>query len=74
MGLGVLLIGENKNIAFLHNGYNSPGSVCIVIGFPEVGKGAVIAANSAKGEQLYLEIIATLAHNLNWPNGQFFKQ
>ena len=74
MGLGVLLIGENKNIAFLHNGYNSPGSVCIVIGFPEVGKGAVIAANSANGEQLYLEIIVTLAHNLNWPNGQFFKQ
>ncbi|MHA7832661.1 MAG: serine hydrolase domain-containing protein [Flagellimonas sp.] len=74
MGLGVLLIGENEKTAFLHNGYNSPGSVCIVIGFPEVGKGTVITANSANGEELYLEIIATLAHNLNWPNGEFFKK
>lgn len=73
MGLGVLLIGEDEETAFLHNGYNSPGSVCIVIGFPVEGKGAVIAANSANGEQLYLEIIATLSHNLNWPNGEFFK-
>jgi len=74
MGLGVLLIGENEKLAFIHNGYNSPGSVCIVIGFPEVGKGAVISANSANGEQLYLEILATLTDEFNWPNGQFFKQ
>lgn len=73
MGPGVLLIGKNKNLAFLHNGYNSPGSVCIVIGFPEIGKGAVIASNSANGERLYLEIIATLSDNYKWPSGQFFK-
>ena len=73
MGLGVLLIGENEDLAFLHNGYNSPGSVCIVIGFPEIGKGAVIASNSANGEQLYLEVIATLADKYSWPLGQFFK-
>jgi CubicO group peptidase (beta-lactamase class C family) len=73
MGLGVLLIGEGENLAFIHNGYNSPGSVCIVIGFPEIGKGAVIASNSANGEQLYLEVIATLAKNYEWPLGQFFK-
>ncbi len=74
MGLGVLLIGENEDIAFLHNGYNSPGSVCIVIGFPEKGKGAVIASNSANGEHLYLEVIATLADKYKWPSGQFFKR
>ncbi|WP_127020941.1 serine hydrolase domain-containing protein [Flagellimonas beolgyonensis] len=73
MGLGVLLIGEGENLAFIHNGYNSPGSVCIVIGFPAMGKGATIAVNSANGEQLYLEIIATLANEMGWPNGQFFK-
>lgn len=73
MGLGVLLMGTDENFAFIHNGYNSPGSVCIIIGFPEVGKGAVIAVNSANGEQLYLEVIATLANELDWPNGQFFK-
>ena len=73
MGLGVLLIGENENLAFLHNGYNSPGSACIAIGFPEIGKGAVIASNSTNGERLYLEVIATLSDNYKWPLGQFFK-
>ena len=73
MGLGVLLIDENENLAFIHNGYNSPGSVCIVMGFPSIGKGAVISANSANGEKLYLEILATLANKFDWPNGQFFK-
>ena len=73
MGLGVLLIGQGDNLAFLHNGYNSPGSACIVIGFPEKGKGAVIAANGANGEQLYQEVIATIADKFNWPLGQFFK-
>lgn len=73
MGLGVLLIGDNEKLGFIHNGYNSPGSVCIVVGFPEIGKGAVIASNSANGEQLYLEVIATLAEKYEWPSGQYFK-
>jgi CubicO group peptidase (beta-lactamase class C family) len=73
MGLGVLLIGDNEKLGFIHNGYNSPGSVCIVVGFPEIGKGAVIASNSANGEQLYLEVLATLAEKYEWPSGQYFK-
>ena len=73
MGLGALLFGEGKEIAFVHNGYNSPGSVCIAVGFPYMGKGAVIAANGANGEALYLEILATLAEAYAWPTGQFFK-
>ena len=73
MGLGVLLLGKDESLTFLHNGYNTPGSTCIAIGFPETGQGAVIAVNSANGEQLYLEIIATLAQQLSWPMGQFFK-
>jgi hypothetical protein len=43
------------------------------MGFPSIGKGAVISANSANGEKLYLEILATLANKFDWPNGQFFK-
>jgi CubicO group peptidase (beta-lactamase class C family) len=73
MGLGVLLIGDDTDLAFIHNGYNTPGSVCIVIGFPEIGKGAVIASNSANGEDLYQEVLATLAEIYGWPSGQFFK-
>lgn len=73
MGLGALLLGEGRQLAFLHNGYNSPGSVCIAIGFPYLGKGAVIMANGAKGEALYLEILATLAETYGWPEGQFFR-
>ena len=57
----------------MHNGYNSPGSVCIAIGFPYLGKGAVITVNSANGEALYLEILATLAETYQWPTGQFFR-
>ena len=72
MGLGVLLMGEGKTLCFLHNGYNSPGSVAIVMAFPETGDGVVVASNSANGEQLYLEVIAAVAEARNWPNGQFF--
>lgn len=72
MGLGVLLLGEGKSFCFLHNGYNTPGSVAIVMAFPETGDGIVVASNSANGEQLYLEVIATVAEARNWPNGQFF--
>ena len=73
MGLGALLLGDGKEVAFMHNGYNSPGSVCIAIGFPYLGKGAVITVNSANGEALYLEILATLAETYQWPTGQFFR-
>ena len=73
MGLGALLLGEGKQVAFMHNGYNSPGSVCIAIGFPYLGKGAIVMANSANGEAFYLEILATLAETYQWPLGQFFK-
>ena len=73
MGLGALLLGEGKQVALMHNGYNSPGSVCIAIGFPYLGKGAVITVNSANGEALYLEILATLAETYQWPTGQFFR-
>jgi hypothetical protein len=38
-----------------------------------LGKGAVITANAANGEALYLEILATLAEMYQWPLGQFFK-
>ena len=74
MGLGAIIFGDNINLAFLHNDYNSPSSVCIVIGFPNTGQGAVIAVNSENGEQLYLEVIATLVKEFNWPNGQFYKE
>ena len=72
MGLGALLLGEGKQLAFMHNGYNSPGSVCVAIGFPYLGKGAVVMANSANGETLYLEILAALAETYGWPLGKFF--
>ena len=73
MGLGALLLGEGKQLAIMHNGFNSPGTVCIAIGFPYLGKGAVVMANGANGEALYLEILATLAETYGWPTGQFFK-
>lgn len=69
-GLGVFLHGEGPNISFLHPGGNYPGSNCQLIGFPEVGKGAVIMTNGAMGEVLAIEILAAIRKEYGWPIDQ----
>jgi len=64
-GLGVMLMGDGKDLLFAHPGSNLPGLNCWLIGWPERGTAAVVMTNGAKGEVLAMEIIAAinLEHN-----------
>jgi CubicO group peptidase (beta-lactamase class C family)/glyoxylase-like metal-dependent hydrolase (beta-lactamase superfamily II) len=69
-GLGVMLMGEGKNFSFAHPGSNYPGTTCWLVGYPELGKGAVIMANGAKGDLLSLEILPAISNEYGWPQRQ----
>jgi CubicO group peptidase (beta-lactamase class C family) len=71
MGLGVFIEGDARS--FLHPGQSYPGSAFLFVAFPETGQAVVIAVNSARGEQLQLEILATLAQDFELPGGQYFR-
>ncbi len=66
-GLGVLLRGEGRSLAFLHPGDNLPGSSCWLVGYPETGQGAVIMTNGARGNMLAMEILPAIGKEYGWP-------
>jgi CubicO group peptidase (beta-lactamase class C family) len=55
-GLGVFLMGEGKDLAFIHHGENGPGFTSWLIGWPERGTGVVIMTNGIQGHSLSVEI------------------
>ena len=59
-GLGVLLMGEGKDLVFTHPGSNLPGLNCWLIGWLERGTAVVIITNGANGEVLAMEIITAV--------------
>jgi hypothetical protein len=69
-GLGVFIDDTTDEVCFLHPGHSSPGTVFVVIAYPALGHGAVIAANGNVGDRLYLEIIAALSQEYGWPSGR----
>ena len=73
-GLGVFIDATTEEMCFLHPGHNSPGSAFVFIAYPALGKGAVIAVNGNLGDNLFLEILASLAVEYEWPRGQPFKR
>jgi len=73
-GLGVFIDDTTDEVCFLHPGHNSPGTTFVVIAYPALGKGAVIAVNGNVGDRLYMEIVAGLAMEYGWPSGQPLKQ
>lgn len=73
-GLGVFIDDTTDEVCFLHPGHNSPGTTFVVIAYPALGKGAVIAVNGNIGDRLYMEIVAGLAIEYGWPSGQPLKQ
>jgi CubicO group peptidase (beta-lactamase class C family) len=73
-GLGVFIDDTTDEVCFVHPGHNSPGTTFIMMAYPAMGKGAVIAVNGNVGDRLYLEVIASLAQEYGWPSGQPFKQ
>jgi CubicO group peptidase (beta-lactamase class C family) len=66
-GLGVMLMGEEMGLSFAHPGSNYPGTTCWLVGYPELGQGAVIMANGAKGDLLSLEILPAISNEYGWP-------
>lgn len=69
-GLGTFLMGQGQNLAFLHPGSNVPGATCLLIGFPALGKGAIIMTNAAGGELLMAQLALTIQREYRWPLGQ----
>jgi len=67
-GLGVFVMGSGRGISFSHPGQNFPGSTSWLLAYPELGQGAVIMNNGARGDLLTFEIIAALAAVYGWPD------
>lgn len=67
-GLGVLVMGEGKNLSFTHPGSNLPGLNCWLIAWPERGTAAIVMTNGAAGEVLAMEIIAAIIMEYNTTN------
>jgi CubicO group peptidase (beta-lactamase class C family) len=66
-GLGVFIMGKDKGLSFSHPGQNSPGATSWLLAYPELGQGAIIMTNGAKGDMLTLEIITALSTVYGWP-------
>jgi CubicO group peptidase (beta-lactamase class C family) len=64
-GLGVFLMGEGKDLAFIHQGENGPGFTSWLIGWPERGTGVVIMTNGIQGHSLSVEIINAFHREYN---------
>lgn len=66
-GLGVFVMGRDRGLSFSHPGQNYPGATSWLLAYPELGQGAVIMTNGAKGDMLTLEIISALSSVYGWP-------
>jgi CubicO group peptidase (beta-lactamase class C family) len=64
-GLGVFLMGEEKDLAFIHIGENGPGFTSWLIGWPERGTGVVIMTNGIQGHSLAVEVINAIHREYN---------
>ncbi|MBN1329471.1 MAG: beta-lactamase family protein [Candidatus Heimdallarchaeota archaeon] len=65
-GLGVFLIDSGNDLFFTHPGTNSPGLVCMMIGSPTTGQGAVIMSNGIGAELLHIELLFSIVREYNW--------
>jgi len=73
MGFGVLLDDSGTSLSFLHPGQSYPGSAFLMVAFPESQQAVVMGISGDRGDQLELEILATLAELYEWPSGQYFR-
>jgi CubicO group peptidase (beta-lactamase class C family) len=67
MGLGISLKGSPKPFRFSHSG-STEGYNCLLIGFIDSGKGAVIMTNSDNGNDLIMEVMRAIAREYEWPD------
>ena len=66
-GLGLFLIEKEEDIFFVHPGTNVPGAVCMMIGSPTTGKGAVLMSNGIQAELLHIQLLFSIAKEYDWP-------
>ena len=65
-GLGPEVRGEGDGICFSLEGHGSC-YLCYLVGFPRLGKGAVVLTNSSNGEIITREVLRTIAVEYGWP-------
>jgi CubicO group peptidase (beta-lactamase class C family) len=66
-GLGLQLSDTDHQKAFSHGGGNE-GFRCMLWGYREGGRGAVVMTNGDNGALLAQEILASIAATYNWPD------
>ena len=66
-GLGVGIDGEGASLRFAHGGANE-GYRCYFVMHRESGNGAVIMANSDRGDALNNEVLRAIAAAEEWPD------
>ena len=66
-GLGPMLHGSGHAFYFEHGGANE-GYRCMVMYFPEIGRGAAVMTNSDAGSAVAQEILYALASEYRWPD------
>lgn len=66
-GLGVFLYGSDDGLVFFHPGGNTPGANCWPFASLESGKAAVIMTNGMNGQDLFMEILAAVVREYDWP-------
>lgn len=69
MGLGIGLKGSPVPFRFSHSG-STEGYNCLLIGFMNSGKGAVVMTNSDNGNDLIMEVMRAIAEEYDWPDLQ----
>ena len=65
-GLGVQLQDTSQGPKVWHTG-GTWGSCSVMWFYPQIGKGAVVMANSASGSLLRFEILLSIASAYGWP-------
>jgi CubicO group peptidase (beta-lactamase class C family) len=69
MGLGIGLKGSPTPFRFSHSGATE-GYNCLLIGFIDSGKGAVVMTNSDNGNDLIMEVMRAIAVEYGWQDLQ----
>lgn len=66
MGLGIFLEGEGAALRASHGG-EMVGFITNLVFYPNLGKGAVVMANSEGGRRFNHQFIAAIANEYDWP-------
>ena len=66
-GLGIGLGGTGKRRNFSHAGWNE-GFTCILFGYFDTGQGAIVMTNGDAGDNLFNEILRSIAREYGWPD------